>query len=212
MRTRCVLGCWHCWPVTRYGTRKKKCKVVRLWRCASCKRRFTPAPTQQDLSRAHDHQGARHVQPQVLTRGNAAAREIKTGGATAHSILSQWIAEHWVRLRCASTRTRRKTVRATKRAQWLQEVRSRCEPAMLIILTYELQVRRSKRQAIHLPKMQRRRVHVCSDGKRLRPSSRNRRVAQEVLAFADAAKMIANRKENAATRCRAHHPNRWQQS
>src|SRR6202521_3002592 len=30
--------------VTRKGTRKKKIKVVQLWRCASCKRVFTPAP------------------------------------------------------------------------------------------------------------------------------------------------------------------------
>jgi transposase-like protein len=31
--------------VTKKGTRKKKIEVVQLWRCASCKRVFTPSPT-----------------------------------------------------------------------------------------------------------------------------------------------------------------------
>src|SRR6202163_2509741 len=30
--------------VTRKGTRKKKIEIVQLWRCASCKRVFTPSP------------------------------------------------------------------------------------------------------------------------------------------------------------------------
>src|SRR5712671_6516382 len=30
--------------VTRRGRRKKKLEIVQLWRCASCKRVFTPGP------------------------------------------------------------------------------------------------------------------------------------------------------------------------
>jgi len=30
--------------ITRKGVRKKKLEVVQLWRCASCKRLFTPGP------------------------------------------------------------------------------------------------------------------------------------------------------------------------
>src|ERR1700730_5156812 len=30
--------------ITRRGTRKKKLEIVQLWRCASCKRVFTPGP------------------------------------------------------------------------------------------------------------------------------------------------------------------------
>jgi hypothetical protein len=30
--------------VARKGMRKKKIEIVQLWRCASCKRVFTPAP------------------------------------------------------------------------------------------------------------------------------------------------------------------------
>src|SRR5262249_55526125 len=30
--------------VSRRGTRKKKFEIVQLWKCASCKRTFTPAP------------------------------------------------------------------------------------------------------------------------------------------------------------------------
>src|SRR5215813_7856713 len=30
--------------LTRRGTRKKKLEIVQLWRCAACKRTFTPGP------------------------------------------------------------------------------------------------------------------------------------------------------------------------
>src|SRR5438067_2520534 len=38
--------CPHCGSrvLTRRGTRKKKLQIVQLWRCASCKRVFTPGP------------------------------------------------------------------------------------------------------------------------------------------------------------------------
>jgi transposase-like protein len=38
--------CPHCGStaVTRKGTRRKKIEIVQLWRCASCKRVFTPSP------------------------------------------------------------------------------------------------------------------------------------------------------------------------
>src|ERR1700682_2113130 len=38
--------CPHCGShvLTRRGTRKKKLEIVQLWRCASCKRVFTPGP------------------------------------------------------------------------------------------------------------------------------------------------------------------------
>src|ERR1700675_608362 len=39
-------ACPHCASraLTRRGTRKKKLEIVQLWRCASCKRVFTPGP------------------------------------------------------------------------------------------------------------------------------------------------------------------------
>ena len=38
--------CPHCGSIaiTRKGTRRKKIEIVQLWRCASCKRVFTPTP------------------------------------------------------------------------------------------------------------------------------------------------------------------------
>src|SRR5207302_10634880 len=38
--------CTHCGShnLIRRGTRKKKLEIVQLWRCASCKRVFTPGP------------------------------------------------------------------------------------------------------------------------------------------------------------------------
>jgi transposase-like protein len=40
-------ACPHCGGhnVTRRCTRRKKLEIVRLWRCASCKRTFTPGPS-----------------------------------------------------------------------------------------------------------------------------------------------------------------------
>ena len=39
-------ACPHCGShaITRKGVRKKKLEIVQLWRCASCKRNFTPGP------------------------------------------------------------------------------------------------------------------------------------------------------------------------
>src|ERR1700745_2521324 len=39
-------ACPHCGGrnLTRRGTRRKKLEIVQLWRCASCKRAFTPGP------------------------------------------------------------------------------------------------------------------------------------------------------------------------
>src|SRR5713101_3224436 len=38
--------CPHCGSaaISRKGTRRKKIEIVQLWRCASCKRVFTPTP------------------------------------------------------------------------------------------------------------------------------------------------------------------------
>src|SRR5271165_1207182 len=39
--------CPHCGShtISRKGVRKKKLEIVQLWRCASCKRTFTPGPS-----------------------------------------------------------------------------------------------------------------------------------------------------------------------
>ena len=39
-------ACPHCGSrvISRKGVRKKKLEIVQLWRCASCKRVFTPGP------------------------------------------------------------------------------------------------------------------------------------------------------------------------
>src|SRR4029079_3171349 len=41
-------ACPHCGgkKLTRRGTRRKKLEIVQLWRCAACKRTFTPAPAE----------------------------------------------------------------------------------------------------------------------------------------------------------------------
>jgi len=83
--------------LTRRGTRKKKYEIVQLWRCASCKRIFTPAPaalrnktyplrtildalTTYSLGYSHEE-----------TRKRVRA---KAGRTISDSTLSAWIAEH----------------------------------------------------------------------------------------------------------------------
>jgi transposase-like protein len=91
--------CAHCGStaITRKGTRRKKIEIVQLWRCASCKRVFTPTPaalrnktyplrivldaiTQYDLGYSLDETAEK-------VRARSAHR-------VARSTIATWLAEH----------------------------------------------------------------------------------------------------------------------
>src|ERR1700675_560856 len=108
----------------RKGTRRKKIEIVQLWRCASCKRVFTPTPvelrnktyplrivldaiTQYDLGYSLDETAEK-----VRTRN---------GHRVARSTIAGWLAEHrslttYARLRADGRRLYppRQTIRAIK--------------------------------------------------------------------------------------------------
>ena len=91
--------CPHCGgrALTRRGTRKKKYEIVQLWRCASCKRIFTPGP---DALRNKTYP-LRTILDALTTYSVGYSHEetrrrvkAKTGRAISDSTLSAWIAEH----------------------------------------------------------------------------------------------------------------------
>ena len=75
-------ACPHCGShvLTRRGTRKKKLEIVQLWRCASCKRTFTPGPAairNKTYPLRTVHRCALDLQPRLLAGGDGGAHQIK---------------------------------------------------------------------------------------------------------------------------------------
>jgi transposase-like protein len=91
--------CPHCGgrALTRRGTRTKKFEIVQLWRCASCKRVFTPAP-QALRNKTYP---LRIILEALTTYSlgysieqTLAHMKSKRGRSIAPSTLANWIAEH----------------------------------------------------------------------------------------------------------------------
>ncbi len=92
-------ACPHCGShvVTRRGTRKKKLEIVQLWRCASCKRVFTPGPA----ALKNKTYPLRTVIDALSTynlgyslEDTVARIKSKSGRHIAPSTLSSWLAQH----------------------------------------------------------------------------------------------------------------------
>lgn len=199
-------ACPHCGghAFTRRGTRKKKFEIVQLWRCASCKRMFTPAPAAlrnktyplriiidalTTFSLGYSHEA-------TLRRMKA-----KTGRAISDSTLSAWLAEHDQQL-------------SYRR---LRDVGRRRFPPDQTIRSIRLYHRQVYRYAFHRPKLEM--LRESSEHKRFAPLANfleaiplicphalfrtedsGGRASQAQPAFADVGRIIVNRKENAATR------------
>jgi transposase-like protein len=200
--------CPHCGghAFTRRGTRKKKFEIVQLWRCASCKRMFTPAPALRNktyplrvIIEALSTYSLGYSHEETLRR-----MKVRTGRKIADSTLSSWLAEHhdllsYHRLRDAGRKRflPEQTVRAVK--------------------LYHRQV---YRYAYHQPKLEfvresgeHRRFAAVMDFLESVPAicphdlfrvdDVNGRASQARPTFADASRIIVNRKENTATRAAA---------
>jgi transposase-like protein len=83
--------------LTRRGTRKKKLEIVQLWRCASCKRTFTPGtaalrnktyPLRTVLDALSTYSLGYSMQDTVARLKSRSGRRIGT------STLASWIADH----------------------------------------------------------------------------------------------------------------------
>src|SRR3977135_3777983 len=92
-------ACPHCGSgvLTRRGSRRKKLEIVQLWRCASCKRTFTPGP-QAIRNKTYP---LRTVIDALSTyslgyslEDTAARVKSKSGRHIGASTIAGWIAQH----------------------------------------------------------------------------------------------------------------------
>ena len=206
--------CPHCGgrSFTRRGTRRKKFEIVQLWRCASCKRIFTPSP-----------EGLRNKTYPLRTIIEALStyslgysleetlRQIKSkrGRAIAPSTLTGWLTDH-------------KELLSYRRIR--DHGRHRFPPSQTI-RSVKLYHRQVYRYALHRPKLELVREGSLDDKRtgdtRFAPLANfleaiplicphdlfrvedRGRASQAHPQFADVSRIIINRKENAATRAAA---------
>src|SRR5438105_10698862 len=106
-------ACPHCGGknLTRRGTRKKKREIVQLWRCASCKRTFTPGPAalhnktyplRMILSALTDYDLGYSLDETAIRLQKKAHRHVSTSTITA------WLEEY--KKHCPYRRLRRKAL------------------------------------------------------------------------------------------------------
>jgi transposase-like protein len=209
-------ACPHCGShnVSRRGTRKKKLEIVQLWRCAACKRVFTPGP------------GALHNKTYPL-------RMILTALSDFH--LGYSLRETAERLKKKANRT----VSPSTIGNWLHEYRKHCSytrlraagrrrfPPEQTIRSVKLYHRQIYSFAYHRPKLEFLRAGMLDDKRAGGRASTARfspladflesiptscphdlfrrdddpkaRASQARPEFTDVSRIIVNRKENAAT-------------
>jgi transposase-like protein len=194
--------CPHCGStqVSRKGTRKKKLEVVQLWRCASCKRVFTPAPP---ALRGKTFPLRAVLEAITLydigyTMEETAAK-IKTqyGTKVSRSTIATWLAEY----RPLTTYRR---IRAVGRRHY---------PPGLTIRSIKLYHRQVYKYEFHRPKLallresrQHRRFAPLADFLERVPMTcphelfrMSERASQKAASFFDAKRLVVVEKENAAT-------------
>ena len=99
--------------ITRKGVRKKKLEVVQLWRCASCKRLFTPGPA---ALRNKTYPIRMVLQALTLynlgyTLGETAKRlKSKAGRAISPTTIATWIGAHKAQTTFRRLRAEAKTI------------------------------------------------------------------------------------------------------
>lgn len=209
-------ACPHCGghSLTRRGTRRKKLEIVQLWRCASCKRTFTPGPEalrnktyplRMILSALTDYDTG-------LTLEETAARlKKKTNRNVSPSTIASWLEQY--KRHCSYRRLR---------AQGLSRF-----PANQTIRAIKLYHRQIYSYAYHRPKLDFLRRGILDDKRRgdtrfapladflervptdcphdlfKREGDPKARASQAAPTFADTARAVVNLRENAATQTAA---------
>ena len=205
-------ACPHCGShnVTRKGTRRKKLEIVQLWRCASCKRKFTPGP-----AALHNKTYPLRMILSALTdydlgyslAETAARLKKKTNRRVSPSTITAWLHEY--KQHCSYRR-----LRADGLARF---------PAAQTIRSIKLYHRQVYGYAFHRPKIEFVREGMLDDkrsgDKRFaalanfleavplicphdlfrRDDDPKARASQAHPEFANVSHIIVNRKENAAT-------------
>ncbi len=205
-------ACPHCGSrsLTRRGTRKKKLEIVQLWRCASCKRTFTPGP-----AALHNKTYPLRMILSALTdydlgftlEETAARLKKKTHRSVSPSTVASWLEQY--KRHCSYRRLR---------AQGLSRF-----PATQTIRAIKLYHRQIYSFAYHRPKLDFLRAGVLDDKRKgdthfapladflervptdcphdlfRREGDPKARASQAPPTFADTSHAIVNVRENAAT-------------
>jgi transposase-like protein len=204
-------ACPHCGShvLTRRGTRRKKLEIVQLWRCASCKRTFTPGPA---AIRGKTYP-LRTVINALSTynlgyslNDTAARMKSKTGRAIGASTIEGWLRQHKPLMSYLRLRDRGRHLFPPE-----QTIRS--------IKLYHRQVygyafHRTKLELLRRGELDDKRIGdtrfapianfleavplICPHD--LFRTEDRARASQAQPAFADVSRVIVNRKENVATR------------
>jgi transposase-like protein len=205
-------ACPHCGShvLTRRGTRRKKLEIVQLWRCASCKRTFTPGPA---AIRGKTYP-LRTVIESLSTYSlgysleeTAKRVKSKSGRAIGASTVAGWLEQHKPLLGYARLRDRGRHL----------------FPPEQVIRSIKLYHRQVYGYAFHRPKLEWLRRGELDDRRAgdvrfaplanfleavplicphdlFRSESERSRASQARPEFADVSRIIVNRKENVATR------------
>jgi transposase-like protein len=195
--------------LSRRGVRNKKLEIVQLWRCASCKRTFTPGP-----SALHSKTYPLRMILSALTdydlgyslHETAARLQKKAHPHVSPSTITSWLEEY--KQHCTYRRLRRKAL-----ARF---------PAVQTIRSIKLYHRQVYAYAYHRAKLELVRAGTLDDKRKgdqhfapladflervpttcphdlFRTENDKARASQAHPAFADVSHAIVNRKENAAT-------------
>ena len=199
-------ACPHCGShaITRKGVRKKKLEIVQLWRCASCKRNFTPGP-----AALRNKTYPIRLVLQALTLYNLGyslnetARRLKSksGRTISPSTIATWIGAHkeqttFRRLRSEATTLYPpgQTIRSIK-LYHRQVYAYAYHRSKLTLLRCNPQHRRFEALATFLENI----PSTCPHELFRREDDPKARASQARPAFADPGRIVINRKENTAT-------------
>ena len=195
--------CPHCGStaLARKGVRRKKIEIVQLWRCASCKRTFTPRP---DATRGKTYPLRVVLEAITLynlghTLTNTAARiTSRFGYRVGRSTVGDWVAEH--RSLTTYTRLREKGRRLFRPAQTIRSIK------LYHRQIYKYAYHRSKLELLRQGREHRRfvpladfleRVPIDCPHELFRDSER---ASQTPLSKVKTSRLIVVEKENFATR------------
>ena len=204
-------ACPHCGShsISRKGVRKKKLEIVQLWRCASCKRNFTPGP-----AALRNKTYPIRLVLQALTLYNlgyslnetAKRLKSKSGRRVSPSTIATWIGAHkehttFRRLRAEATTLYppAQTIRSIK-LYHRQVYAYAYHRSKLTLLRCNPQHRRFGALATFLENI----PSTCPHDLFRRDDDPKARASQARPAFADPDRIIINRKENTATEPDAH--------
>ena len=209
-------ACPHCGShvLTRRGTRKKKLEIVQLWRCASCKRVFTPGP-----AALHNKTYPLRMILSALTDYNtgytlhetAARLKKKTNRSVSPSTITTWLDEY--KQHCTYRRLRAEGLTRFPAESDHPLHQALPSPGLrLCVSPTEARIRPrrdARRQANRRHTLRAARgfpgEHSDDMPARSLPARRRSEGARvaSASAFADVSRIIVNRKENAATQTAA---------